>query len=204
MRARLGQHFLRDLEVLRTLESVADELPGKTVVEIGCGPGILTERLHGDRIVAIEKDARLLTEAQSKLGYRTEIEFVEGDIQELLLGDITQEPSSLKVVGNLPYYLSHEILGIVLTEKRYVASVMFLLQKEVVRRMASGIGGKEGSRLSIQWARWFDTEEAGTVPPSCFTPAPRVHSARSQRCGRTVRNLCHLCQSLSARPRPAG
>lgn len=175
-RAKLGQHFLKSTEVLDRVASRANALPGSLVVEIGTGPGNLTQRLEGDRIVSVELDEEWAERAERQFRSQTRVQIVQGDILSLKLEAWAQGPRSLKVVGSLPYHITHEIVTKMIEEREWIASFLWIVQKEVAARLSSLPGARSSSRISVQWSRWFTSVLCGDIPASCFNPPPRVVS----------------------------
>jgi 16S rRNA (adenine1518-N6/adenine1519-N6)-dimethyltransferase len=164
-----GQSFLTDPFVADAEAALVEAPPGRPVVEIGGGLGILTAALVRRGIqplTVIERDARLA--AHLRTVFRDRIEVVEGDALELPLA-----PADA-VVGNLPYSVATPIL--LAQFARRVPRVVFLVQEEVARRLAAGPGSREYGRLSIV-ARLYGTVELfRSVPARAFTPVPEVTS----------------------------
>lgn len=175
-RKRFGQHFLIDESVLDELVDHIDPRAGQCLVEIGPGPGALTHRLlaKGARLTAIELDRDLARALQGMAG----LQIIAADVLTVdfaALGSQLQGP--LRVVGNLPYNISSPILFHLDQAWHAVQDMHFMLQKEVVQRMAAQVGDSAYGRLSVmlQW-RW-DIEMLMSVPPEAFDPPPAVHSA---------------------------
>ena len=177
MRKRLGQHFLVDERIMRRIQQLSEFLPGDTVFEIGCGPGNLTEWLLGKPVVALEKDPFLAKQAQERFLGNPQASIVVGDFLE---GDwLGRLPcgGGVQVVGDLPYYASHDIVIKLLEQRDAIASVILVFQREVARRLAASPGSRETGRLSIQWRRFFDSRIDQVLTPAAFRPSPTVHSA---------------------------
>ncbi len=177
-RKRFGQHFLIDDAVLGELVRHIDPQAGQALVEIGPGPGALTHRLLelGARLTAIELD-RDLARALQQQG-NPALQVVCADVLTVDFAALcTQLAGPLRVVGNLPYNISTPILFHLDQAWRCVQDMHFMLQKEVVQRMAAPAGDSAYGRLSVmlQW-RW-DIEMLMNVPPEAFDPPPAVNSA---------------------------
>ncbi|MEW6751230.1 MAG: 16S rRNA (adenine(1518)-N(6)/adenine(1519)-N(6))-dimethyltransferase RsmA [Candidatus Latescibacterota bacterium] len=167
----LGQCFLEDPQVLQR-EVAYSELQGtETVLEIGPGPGILTERLAAGagRVVAVEKDpafAALLAQVQARC---PNLEVVWGDALQVDL------PAFDTVVGNLPYRVALPLVFRLL-ERRFARAVL-LLQESLARRLCASVAEPGYSRLSVSVGRVADTEFLEVVPRRAFYPQPEVDSA---------------------------
>jgi 16S rRNA (adenine1518-N6/adenine1519-N6)-dimethyltransferase len=174
----LGQHFLRDAGIVQRIITALDPQPGERIVEIGPGAGALTFPLfarHG-ALTAIEFDRDLiepLTAAASGIGSLSVIsaDVLTVDFRALAAG------TPLRVVGNLPYNISSPILFHLLAQADAVCDMHFMLQKEVVDRMAAAPGSKVYGRLSVMLQAGCHVTPLFFVPPSAFQPPPKVDSA---------------------------
>jgi 16S rRNA (adenine1518-N6/adenine1519-N6)-dimethyltransferase len=175
-RKRFGQHFLADRAVIDSIVAAIDPRPGQAIVEIGPGLGAMTDPLvaRSGRLIVIELDRDLA----ARLRMRPELTVIESDVLRV---DFAALPcpvgNKLRVVGNLPYNISTPILFHLLTWAGVVADQHFMLQKEVVDRMAAAPGCKDYGRLSVMLQWRYDIESVLDVPPEAFEPPPRVHSA---------------------------
>jgi 16S rRNA (adenine1518-N6/adenine1519-N6)-dimethyltransferase len=175
---QLGQHFLHERHYIDNIVRAVDPKPGDTLVEIGPGQGAITFpllRSHGT-LTAIEFDRDLiapLTEAARGVGELTIIhrDVLSVDFTELAAG------GTLRLVGNLPYNLSSPILFHALDHAAAITDMHFMLQKEVVDRMAAGPGSKVYGRLSVMLQAYCDVTPLFVVPPGAFRPPPKVDSA---------------------------
>jgi 16S rRNA (adenine1518-N6/adenine1519-N6)-dimethyltransferase len=171
-RKRFGQHFLTDSGVLDAIVAAIDPQPGQRLIEIGPGLGALTQPLleRCQRLTVIELDRDLA----ASLRKNPALEVIEADVLRVNFAALGQR---LRIVGNLPYNISTPILFHLQDAAAQVEDLHFMLQKEVVQRMAAGPGGKDYGRLSVmlQW-RWH-VEPLFDVPPEAFEPPPRVNSA---------------------------
>ena len=174
----LGQHFLHERGFVERIVLAVNPQPGDVLVEIGPGQGAITFPLlqrHG-ALTAIEFDRDLLqplTTAAQPHGALTLIHanVLDVDFTELAAG------RQLRLVGNLPYNLSSPILFHVLDHAAVVQDMHFMLQKEVVDRMAAGPGSKVYGRLSVMLQAYCTVTALFTVPPGAFRPPPKVDSA---------------------------
>ncbi len=175
-RKRFGQHFLTDDSVIDRIVDAIDPRPGQAVVEIGPGLGAMTgplaERL--DRLSVIELDRDLA----QRLRRQPKLDVIEADVLKVDIAALAAERGqALRIVGNLPYNISTPILFHLLDAVEHVVDQHFMLQKEVVERMAAGPGGKEYGRLSVMLQWRYRIESLFDVPPESFDPPPRVDSA---------------------------
>jgi len=175
-RKRFGQHFLADEGILGAIIDVIDPQPGQALVEIGPGLGAMTNPLVArcERLTVIELDRDLA----ARLRKRPELNVVESDVLRVDFTALAaQLGQKLRVVGNLPYNISTPILFHLLEAVDHVADQHFMLQKEVVDRMAAAPGNKDYGRLTVMLQWRYDIESVLDVPPEAFDPPPRVDSA---------------------------
>ena len=175
-RKRFGQHFLTDEALLDAIVTVIDPKAGDAMVEIGPGLGAMTMPLVArcERLTVIELDRDLA----ARLRKRPELDVVEADVLKVDFTALAlQRGQRLRVVGNLPYNISTPILFHLLGAVDHIADQHFMLQKEVVQRMAARPGGKDYGRLSVMLQWRYEVESMLDVPPTAFDPPPRVDSA---------------------------
>jgi 16S rRNA (adenine1518-N6/adenine1519-N6)-dimethyltransferase len=175
-RKRFGQHFLRDAGVLDAIVDALGPLEGRTVVEIGPGRGVLTDRLaeRAGKLIAIEVDRDLVTALRVRYALQPHVSIVEADVLSVSLGDIAGEPYVL--AGNVPYYITTPILFHALEAPRPDVAV-YLVQREVAERMAAPPGDKTYGALSVNLQALSHVEFIRHVPPGAFVPPPKVDSA---------------------------
>jgi 16S rRNA (adenine1518-N6/adenine1519-N6)-dimethyltransferase len=175
-RKRFGQHFLVDTAILDAIVAAIDPRPGQALVEIGPGLGALTRPLleRCERLTVIELDRDLA----ARLRRHASLEVIEADVLTVDFAALAAaRECKLRVVGNLPYNISTPILFHLLDAADRIVDQHFMLQKEVVRRMAAGPGGKDYGRLSVMLQWRYHIESVLDVPPQAFEPPPRVDSA---------------------------
>jgi 16S rRNA (adenine1518-N6/adenine1519-N6)-dimethyltransferase len=175
-RKRFGQHFLVDQAIIGHIVAAIDPRPGQALVEIGPGLGALTDPLLArcQRLSVVELDRDLA----ARLRRRPELDVIESDVLKVDFAALSQRLGQpLRVVGNLPYNISTPILFHLLDAVAHVSDQHFMLQKEVVDRMAAAPGSKAYGRLSVMLQWRYKIESVLDVPPQAFEPAPRVHSA---------------------------
>ena len=171
MPQKLGQHFLRDANILARIAASACPAPVGTLLEIGPGRGALTAHLLPlcERLVAIEIDHDLIPPLRIRF---PALEVVEADVLSVNLQDF----GATVVVGNLPYYITSPIIERVL-ELQGLSSAVFLIQREVGERVAAKHGKRDYGYLSAITQLIADVELLFTVPPQAFAPPPKVESA---------------------------
>ena len=174
-RKRFGQHFLTDRHYLERVVAAIDPQPGDAVLEIGPGPGALTEALAPKvahlHVVEIDRD---LAAALRERFAPDRVTVHEGDA---LAFDLAQLPPGTRVVGNLPYNISTPILFHIAASAERIRDCVFMLQKEVVERMVAQPDTADYGRLSVMLQYRFAMALAFMVPPGAFTPPPKVESA---------------------------
>ena len=174
----LGQNFLHEQSIIDKIVQAVNPKPGDRLVEIGPGQGAITFPLldrHGE-LTVIEFDRDLiapLTEAARSHG---DLTVVHRDVLKVDFGALA-DGGRIRLVGNLPYNLSSPILFHALDHAAAISDMTFMLQKEVVERMASEPGSKVYGRLSVMLQAYCTVTPLFTVPPEAFRPAPKVDSA---------------------------
>jgi 16S rRNA (adenine1518-N6/adenine1519-N6)-dimethyltransferase len=175
-RKRFGQHFLVDQALIEAIVREIAPRPGEPLVEIGPGLGALTQPLleRCGALTVIELDRDLAARWRQRQG----VTVVESDVLKVDIGALADTAGQpLRLVGNLPYNISTPILFHLLPVADRVRDQHFMLQKEVVERMAAAPGGKDYGRLSVMLQWRYDIESVLDVPPEAFDPPPRVDSA---------------------------
>jgi 16S rRNA (adenine1518-N6/adenine1519-N6)-dimethyltransferase len=174
---QFGQNFLHDRTIIDRIVRAIGPQPGDRIVEIGPGRGALTfpllERI--DAITAIEIDRELIPWLQAR---DARITIVPQDVLSVDFTALAERLGSpIRLVGNLPYNISSPILFHAREHRAVIRDMHFMLQKEVVERMAAGHGNKDYGRLTVMLQAVFAVEHLFNVPPGAFTPAPKVDSA---------------------------
>jgi 16S rRNA (adenine1518-N6/adenine1519-N6)-dimethyltransferase len=175
-RKRFGQHFLTDGGVIDAIVDAIDPKPGERLIEIGPGLGAMTHPLLArcQALTVVELDRDLAARLRRHEG----LNVVEADVLRVDFATLAVPGQGLlRLVGNLPYNISTPILFHLLGAVQGVADQHFMLQKEVVQRMASAPGRKEYGRLSVMLQWRYHIESVLDVPPHAFEPPPRVESA---------------------------
>jgi 16S rRNA (adenine1518-N6/adenine1519-N6)-dimethyltransferase len=175
-RKRFGQHFLTDGAIVDAIVDAIDPRPGQPLIEIGPGLGALTGPLLArcETLTVIELDRDLAT----RLRRDARLTVIEADVLAVDFAALAaQRAARLRVVGNLPYNISTPILFHLLANAELLEDQHFMLQKEVVDRMAAAPGSKTYGRLSVMLQWRYHIESLFEVPPDSFEPPPRVDSA---------------------------
>lgn len=188
---KLGQHFLVSDEFSSRIVDALGDVSQSTVLEIGPGRGILTSLLakRARRLIAVEVDRVLAAQLRLKFGMSRNVEVIEADILAVDLDSlfgpkpglgrpgIELNPEPVRVVGNLPYYITSDILLRLFEFSRYFESIVIMVQREVADRIAAPPGGSEYGLLSATAQLYARVEKLFTLPPGAFDPPPKVHSA---------------------------
>lgn len=189
---KLGQNFLRDARTAERIVDALGDISSRTVVEIGPGPGILTDVLaqRAGRLVAVELDRVLTAQLRMKFSRKPNVEIIEGNILDVslagllrtrtqtLAGMAAQTPTAkVDVIGNLPYYITSDILLHLLDQHEGIERIVIMVQREVGERIAAKPGSRDYGLLSATAQLYAKVEKLFVVPPGAFQPPPQVHSA---------------------------
>ncbi|MBL8525619.1 MAG: 16S rRNA (adenine(1518)-N(6)/adenine(1519)-N(6))-dimethyltransferase RsmA [Betaproteobacteria bacterium] len=175
---RFGQHFLSDRHYIDRIVSAIAPKPGDTMVEIGPGPGAITEPLVGklDHLHAVEIDRDLAAALRRRFPVE-KFTLHEEDVLDFDFAKLGGDDLRFRAVGNLPYNISTPFLFHLATFAEQLIDGTFMLQKEVVDRMVADPDTDAYGRLSVMLQYRFDLEHLFDVPPGAFTPPPKVDSA---------------------------
>ncbi len=178
-RKRFGQNFLHDPQVIQNIiQSIAPE-QDQLIAEIGPGLGALTESLasSGCQLKLIELDRDLIAKLETHYASASNVEIHPGDALKFDFFSLSRAPHSLRLVGNLPYNISTPLIFHLIDHVDIIQDMHFMLQKEVVERLAAKPGNKNFGRLSVMVQYFCEVENLFTVGPGAFNPAPKVDSA---------------------------
>ena len=179
VRKRFGQHFLHDPAVVRRIVDAVSPAGGERVVEVGPGRGALTwallERAKNLDAIEIDRDLAqlLLADPRAKPGLHMHVQ----DVLQMDFVALRGTGPPLRIVGNLPYNISTPLLFHLLRQRAAIADMHFMLQREVVERMAASPGTRDYGRLTIMVAAYAEVEHLFDVGPGAFRPPPKVWSA---------------------------
>jgi len=198
-RKRFGQNFLHDARIIQRIVSSIAPKENEPLLEIGPGQGALTEVLlpHKPTLTAVELDRDLAAMLRIKFANHPHFTLREGDALQLDLSDLHVTPGKLRVVGNLPYNISTPLMFHLLAQREYIRDMHFMLQKEVVQRLAAEPGNKDYGRLSIMAQYYCHVIHLFDVPPGAFFPPPKVMSAIVRLQPRAPELLAHDTDTLS-------
>ena len=169
----LGQHWLHDRSILSAIAEAAEVESGDIVLEVGPGLGTLTEVLAAKdtKVKALEFDQDLIGKLTRKFSNNDNVEIVEGDIRSF---DYSSLPQNYKVVANIPYYLTSNLIRDLSDTENRPEIVVLLIQKEVAERICASPG--QMGVLSVVAQLYFECSLDIEVPPEFFTPPPKVDS----------------------------
>jgi len=189
-RPKLGQHFLVDsTAATRIVEALGDISQG-TILEIGPGRGALTSLLakQARRLIAIEIDRVLAAQLRMNFSQEPNVEIIEGDVLAIdfhtLFGPkpgstrpgMNHQPEVVRVVGNLPYFITSDILLRLFEFRQYFETIVLMVQREVADRLAAAPGRSDYGLLSATTQLYARVEKLFTLPPEAFSPPPKVDS----------------------------
>jgi 16S rRNA (adenine1518-N6/adenine1519-N6)-dimethyltransferase len=178
-RKRFGQNFLRDPGIIDQIASAIYARPDDHLVEIGPGQGALTEALSdsGCQLDVIELDRDLVPGLLAAFSLNPRFKLHSADALQFDFASLSQPPKTLRVVGNLPYNISTPLIFKLLENASLIQDMHFMLQLEVVNRLAASPGNKHWGRLGIMTQYHCQVEALFEVPPAAFSPPPKVQSA---------------------------
>lgn len=179
---KFGQNFLIDTHVLDKIIAAADITEEDFVLEIGPGIGTMTQYLceNAREVTAVEIDKKLIPILEDTLGSYDNVTVINEDILKVDIGKLAEEKNGgkpIKVVANLPYYITTPIIMGLFESHVPIDSITVMVQKEVADRMQVGPGTKDYGALSLAVQYYAKPEIVANVPPNCFMPRPKVGSA---------------------------
>ena len=186
---KFGQNFLIDTNVLEKIIREAQITEEDCVIEIGPGIGTMTQYLaeYARQVIAIEIDRNLIPILKDTLSSYHNVTIINEDVLKVDIRKLAEEKNQgkpVKVVANLPYYITTPIVMGLLESRVPLDSITIMVQKEVAERMQEGPGSKEYGALSLAVQYYARPEIVANVPPNCFMPRPNVGSA-------VIRLTCH-------------
>jgi 16S rRNA (adenine1518-N6/adenine1519-N6)-dimethyltransferase len=178
-RKRFGQNFLIDHGIIRDIVRAVHPHKDDQIVEIGPGKGAITQLLADscDNLSVIELDRDLVPWLKVKFEHHPNFQLFQADALQFDFAQLVKEDRPIRIVGNLPYNISTPLIFHLLSYSTQVRDMHFMLQKEVVKRMAAQAGDSAYGRLGIMVQYYCAVENLFEVPPTSFDPAPKVDSA---------------------------
>ena len=178
---KLGQNFLVDDQARHRIADALGDVSLRTVIEIGPGHGAITDILarRARRLVAVELDRALAPELRFRFREQPQVEIVEADVLTVDPGQFAEAGETVDVIGNLPYYITSDILLHLFSAaaRGKVARAVLMMQREVGERVAAAPGVREYGLLSATTQMYAQVEHLFTLPPAAFNPPPEVHSS---------------------------
>jgi 16S rRNA (adenine1518-N6/adenine1519-N6)-dimethyltransferase len=187
---KLGQNFLVDEGAAQRIVEALGDVSTRTVIEIGPGRGVLTDVLarRARRVIGIELDRVLAAQLRMRYATRGNVEVLESDFVTAEFPSIVgrrpgplhdlrpTQPETVDVIGNLPYYITSDIVLRILELHQNIERAVIMVQKEVADRIAAKPGSREYGLLSATAQLFARVEKLFTLPPGAFSPSPQVHS----------------------------
>ncbi len=175
-----GQNFLVDQNYIGKIINALNLQKDDTIIEIGAGRGALTEKLveSGANVIAIELDRDLIPILREQFGKHDNFQIIERDALRIDFNNlVSNDNKSVKLVANLPYYISTAILQKLIEQRKTFSEMVLMFQREVVDRITADIGSKERGFLTVLVEAYLQTEKLFDVPPNAFRPVPKVWSS---------------------------
>ena len=181
-RKRFGQNFLHDQAVINRIVSAISPGAGQHLIEIGPGQGALTRPLAESdaKLDCVELDRDLAAHLRTTFANNPQVHIHQQDILKFDLHSVIDNAapdSGLRIIGNLPYNISTPVMFHLLKQHELIADMTFMLQLEVVQRLAAQVGSKNYGRLGLMAQYYCQIEHLFNVPSAAFTPKPKVSSA---------------------------
>jgi 16S rRNA (adenine1518-N6/adenine1519-N6)-dimethyltransferase len=187
---KLGQNFLVDVGAARRIVEALGDVSNRTVIEIGPGRGVLTQLLlnRAKRVIGIELDRVLAAQLRMNFATRENLEVLESDFVTAEFPSIVgrrpgplhdlrpTQPETVDVIGNLPYYITSDIVLRILELHQNIQQAVIMVQREVADRIAASPGSRDYGLLSATTQLFARAEKLFTLPPGAFSPPPQVHS----------------------------
>jgi 16S rRNA (adenine1518-N6/adenine1519-N6)-dimethyltransferase len=188
---KLGQNFLTDLGAARRLVEALGDISNRTVIEIGPGRGVLTDLLaaRAKHVIGIELDRVMAAQLRMRYATRPNVEILESDFVAAEFTSMVgrrpgplhdlrpTQPDTVDVIGNLPYYITSDIVLRLLELHRNIERAVIMVQREVADRISAEPGGRDYGLLSATVQLFARVDKLFTLPPGAFSPPPQVHSS---------------------------
>ncbi len=176
---RLGQNFILDNNILQRIVKAAEINSDDIILEIGTGIGNLTRHLceKAKFVYSVEKDTNLCRIAEENLREFDNVKIICNDVLKINVGAIHELPLHMKIVGNLPYYITTPIIFKLLEQRQHVSDIIIMVQKEVAERIIAKPGNKDYGILSCAVQFYANPEILFKINKAAFSPRPKVDSA---------------------------
>jgi len=171
----LGQNFLIDPHIIERIIETLKLNKEDTILEIGAGTGVLTEKLveKGGEVIAVEVDKNLCKMLKKELEEHLNLKIICEDITQISFDEEFKQAKSVKLAGNLPYYIASSIL-LDMIKKDWIKFMVVMVQREVAERLLAKPGNKKRGKLTVLMDYYGDREKIIDVPPQAFIPPPNV------------------------------
>jgi len=178
-KSRLGQNFLVDDAACRAIVDSLGDVSQSTVIEIGPGHGALTSLLapRCGRLIALEVDPNLALENRAHFISQPHVTILEADVLSADFASLVAPAESASVIGNLPYYITSDILFKLLDAHTLLHRAVLMVQREVAERLSAAPGTSDYGLLSATTQLYASVDLLFTLPPNAFSPPPEVHSS---------------------------
>ncbi|MGB8768287.1 MAG: 16S rRNA (adenine(1518)-N(6)/adenine(1519)-N(6))-dimethyltransferase RsmA [Candidatus Korobacteraceae bacterium] len=190
-RPKLGQNFLTDLGAARRIVDALGDVSNRTVIEIGPGRGVLTDVLvsRAKRVIGIELDRVLAAQLRMRYATKTNVEILESDFVAAEFTSMVgrrpgplhdlrpTQPETVDVIGNLPYYVTSDIVLRILELHQNIERAVIMVQREVADHISAAPGGRDYGLLSATVQLFARVDKLFTLPPGAFSPPPQVYSS---------------------------
>jgi 16S rRNA (adenine1518-N6/adenine1519-N6)-dimethyltransferase len=214
-KAKLGQNFLVDTNAARRIVEALGDISHSVVIEIGPGGGALTKMIadRSQHLIATELDEALAQRLRLAFAGRQNVEIVQANFLDVSLADLLaahRAPQArAKLVGNIPYYITSDILLRLFEQHESVETIVVMVQKEVADRIVGKPGSRDYGLLTVTASLFADVERLFTLPPSAFAPPPRVYSSvlrlriapKARRLGVDAQKFLNFCKLAFAHKR---
>ena len=212
-KAKLGQNFLVDANAARRIVEALGDIGNSVVIEIGPGGGALTKMLadRAQHLIATELDHELALRLRTAFAGRENVEIVQANFLDVSLADLlaSRRAARVKVVGNIPYYITSDILLRLFEQHESIETVVVMVQKEVADRLVAEPGSRDYGLLTVTALLFADVERLFTLSPSAFSPPPKVYSSvlrlhvspKAQGLGVDPRKFIQFCKLAFAQKR---
>jgi 16S rRNA (adenine1518-N6/adenine1519-N6)-dimethyltransferase len=212
-KAKLGQNFLVDANAARRIVEALGDIGNSVVIEIGPGGGALAKMLadRAQHLIATELDHELAQRLQTAFAGRENVEIVQANFLDVSLADLlaSRRAARVKVVGNIPYYITSDILLRLFEQHESIETVVVMVQKEVADRLVAEPGSRDYGLLTVTALLFADVERLFTLSPSAFSPPPKVYSSvlrlhvspKAQGLGVDPRKFIQFCKLAFAQKR---
>jgi 16S rRNA (adenine1518-N6/adenine1519-N6)-dimethyltransferase len=188
---KLGQNFLTDLGAAQRVVEALGDVPNRTVIEIGPGRGVLTDVLaiRAKHVIGIELDRVMAAQLRMRYATKPNVEILESDFVAAEFTSMVgrrpgplhdlrpTQPETVDVIGNLPYYITSDIVLRILELHQNIERAVIMVQREVADRIAAAPGSRDYGLLSATVQLFARVDKLFTLPPGAFSPPPQVHSS---------------------------